>query len=250
MTPRRIFEAYLTEARLDCLRVLRTPGFLVPLLVLPVGFYVLFGVVIAGTREGRPGGPSEAFIFVSFLVYGILAPGLIGIGGLLASDRGQRILEYKRALPMPSASYIVAKLAMAVVLSGVVVAAMMAIAAAFGTVNLRADQLLYLAGIMVLGVAPVSALGLFIATYASSTAAGAISSMLMVAMAILAGLFYPLPPFLWTLRPVWPTYHLQQLGLAAAGELSSGAASGHVAVLTGMTLVFASLAAHRLARAG
>jgi ABC-2 type transport system permease protein len=247
MTRRRIVGAYLTEAGYECLRVLRSPGFFVPILILPVAFYLLLGVAMAGMREARSG-PGNAFIFVSFAVYGILAPGLIGISSLLASDRGQGILEYKRALPMPFGSYVVSKLLMAVILSAVVVAMMAAFAATLGGVRLEGAQFLRIGGIMVLGVAPVSAVGLFIATWASATAASSISSTLMVAMAILAGLFYPLPGVLWTLRPIWPTYHLQQLGLAAAGEPVAGTGMVHVAVLATVTVVFAALAARRLAR--
>jgi ABC-2 type transport system permease protein len=69
-------------------------------------------------------------------------------------------------------------------------------------------------------------------------------------MAMFGGLFYPLPHALETIRPVWPTYHLQQLGLAATGQPSFGSAPMHVAVLVAVTVVSAALAARRLARAG
>ena len=249
MTTRRVVAAYFTEAGFECLRVLRSPGFVVPILVLPVAFYLLLGVAMAGMRQARAG-PGNTFIFVSFAVYSILAPGLVGIGSLLASDREQGILEYKRALPMPPGSYVVSKLAMAVILSTIVVVMIVAVAATAGGVRLDGGQFLHIGAIMVLGVAPVSAVGLFIATWASATAASSISSTLLVAMAILAGLFYPLPGLLWTLRPIWPTYHLQQLGLAAAGEPSFGSAAVHVGMLACITAVFAALAARRLSRSG
>jgi ABC-2 type transport system permease protein len=238
-----IGQAYLLETRFECLRVLRTPGFSVPILLLPVAFYLLLGVAMAGEA-----GAGSVYYFVSFAIYGVLGPGLIGIGSLLSSDRSQGILEFKRALPMPYASYVISKLLMAVVLS-IVVTIMIALLAAFvGGVALNASQFTLVAVIVILGVAPVSAIGLVIASFAPPSGASAIAGTLLVAMAILAGLFYPLPETFETLRPIWPTYYLQQLALAAAGEPSTGGKLTHIAMLIGITGAFGFLAAKRLAR--
>jgi ABC-2 type transport system permease protein len=249
MSASMIARAYLRETWFECLRVLRTPGFSIPILVLPVGFYLLLGVVMAkGRADAAGGGPGNLYWFTSFAVYGVLAPGLIGISSLLASDRSQGILEYKRAVPMPYAAYVVSKLFMAIILSMVVTALIGVLAAAVGGVSLSLGEFLGVAGIVVLGVAPVSALGLSIASYASASGSSAIAGTLLVLMAILAGLFYPLPSTLDALRAIWPTYHLQQLALASVDEPSVGSTVEHVSVLLGMTAVFAVLAARRLAR--
>jgi hypothetical protein len=106
MSPWRIVSAYLAEAKFECLRVLRSPEFTIPMLLLPLGFYLLLGIAMAGMRAQRQG-PGDVFIFVSFLVYGIVAPGLLGVSSLLASDRVQGIVEYKRALPAPFGSLVI-----------------------------------------------------------------------------------------------------------------------------------------------
>ena len=95
MPLRRIVAAYLAETKFECLRIARSPAFVIPILLLPVGFYLLLGIAMAEARMARQG-PSDEFIFVSFLVYGMLAPGLLGVSSLLASDRAQRILEYRQ----------------------------------------------------------------------------------------------------------------------------------------------------------
>ena len=77
--------------------------------------------------------------------------------------------------------------------------------------------------------------------------ANAMASTVFIAMVMLAGLFYPLPPSLEAMRPIWPAYHLQQLGLATLGLPSQGAAWVHVLVLVAVTAVFSALAAWRLA---
>ncbi len=48
MTRFRILRAYLTEAKYESIRMLRMPSFGIPLLVLPVGLFLLFGVLIFG----------------------------------------------------------------------------------------------------------------------------------------------------------------------------------------------------------
>ena len=42
-----VFNAYLQEARSELLRYLRNPGFLLPVILFPTAFYLMFGVVLA-----------------------------------------------------------------------------------------------------------------------------------------------------------------------------------------------------------
>jgi ABC-2 type transport system permease protein len=247
MPARRLVSAYFAETKFECLRVLRSPAFVIPILALPVGFYLLLGVAMAGMRAERPAS-TNVVIFVSFLVYGMLAPGLLGVSSLLASDRVQRILEYKRALPAPFGSVIVAKLLMAVALSLGVVVLIIALGATLGRVPLTTWQFIAAGAIALAGVAPISAIGLYLATRAAPSGVSAIAGGLLVAMAILAGLFYPLPGVLDALRPIWPTYHIQQLTLAALGVSVGDAPWQNVAALIGFTLVFGLFAARRLVR--
>ena len=242
----RVLCAYLAETKFECLRVLRAPAFVIPILALPIGFYLLLGVAMAGMRAERPGS-TNVVIFVSFLIYGVLAPGLLGVSSLLASDRALRIIEYKRALPAPFGSVIVAKLLMAVVLSLAVVVLISVLGATLGHVPLRTTQFVAVGLIALASVAPISALGLCLATLVSPSGASPIAGGLLVAMAILAGLFYPLPSVLDALRPIWPTYHVQQLSLAALG-VSGDVQWQNVAALVGFTLVFGFVAAKRLSR--
>ena len=41
MTPRRLVDAYVQEAKAECLRYLRNPGFLLPTLLFPSVFYLV-----------------------------------------------------------------------------------------------------------------------------------------------------------------------------------------------------------------
>jgi ABC-2 type transport system permease protein len=247
MSPWRIVSAYLAEAKFECLRVLRSPGFTIPMLLLPLGFYLLLGIAMAEMRAQRQG-PGDVFIFVSFLVYGIVAPGLLGVSSLLANDRAQGIVEYKRALPAPFGSLVVAKLLMAIALSVAVIVLIIVLATTLGRVPLSLGQFAGAGAIVLAGVLPVSAIGLYLATRAAPSGVSPIAGALLVGMAILGGLFYPLPGALSTLRPLWPTYHLQQLSLAALGLTTDDNLAINVIALIGITAIFGILAARSLVR--
>ena len=51
MSSSRVWRAYLTEIKFECLRALRAPAFAIPFLLLPIVLYVLFGVLLAGSMS-------------------------------------------------------------------------------------------------------------------------------------------------------------------------------------------------------
>ncbi|HEY1589117.1 MAG TPA: ABC transporter permease, partial [Rhodanobacter sp.] len=58
-----------------------------------------------------------------------------------------------------------------------------------------------------------------------------------------------LPKFLQQIAPIWPSYHLDQLALAAVG-MQQGPLLPHVLTLCGFAVGFLLLAARRLRRNG
>jgi ABC-2 type transport system permease protein len=245
----RTVGVYVNEARFECLRIFRSPAFVVAVIVMPLAFYLLLGVALRDLRhQGGPHALGDAAIFVSFAIYGVLAPGLVVIAMQLATERSLGVLAYKRALPMPPASYIAAKILSAHIFAVIIMALLTALAVTLGGVQVERSRLIVLAGIMALGVAPGCAMGLLIAAAFPPGVANALASTVFITMVMLAGLFYPLPPLLEAMRPIWPAYHLQQLGLAAFGLPSHGDPSVHVLILVAATALFSALAAWRLAR--
>jgi ABC-2 type transport system permease protein len=243
----RLIGAYVSDAKYESLRLLRTPAFSIPILAMPILFYTFFGVLLAGSRNG---GAMANLMFVGWTVYGVMGPGLFGFGILVAVERNMGLLTFKRALPMPTGSYLSAKLIMAFVFAVVVMAMLVTAGVTAGHVTLRPAQLVTIAAVMSLGVFPACAVGLFIGSWAPASSAAAFANIVYLGMAFLSGLFFPLPPSLQTFRPIWPTYHLAQLALASAGLPSQGSPATHVAILVAMTAVLTALAARKLARAG
>lgn len=147
----RLLHAYLTEARYETVRMLRTPAFAIPFLGLPVLLYLLFGVVIFGDAA-RNDPQAGMFIFTAFSVFGVMGPGIFGFGMVVAIEREQGLLKLKRALPMPPAAYLLAKMLMALMFALIVMATMI-VALPLGHLKLTACQALAAAAINILGLA-------------------------------------------------------------------------------------------------
>ena len=248
MSTQRVIGAYLAEARSECLRYMRAPAFMLPIMLFPSMFYLLFGILM-GHAEGAN---AARYLLVSYGVFGVMSPGLFGFGVSLAMERDGGLLTYKRALPMPPGAYLLGKMLMAMMAAAVVILLLLAMGLALGHVTLSLSQagLLLLTG--VLGVLPFCALGMLIGTLIKGQGAPGLLNMVYLPMSFLSGLWVPLgmlPKVLQQLAPVWPSYHLHQLGLAALDMGHSGAMK-HVAMLVGFAAVFFFLAARRLRRYG
>jgi ABC-2 type transport system permease protein len=243
----RLLRVYRVEAAYECLRMLRAPGFGLPFLALPLLLYLLFAVLIYG-GAGHADPSIARFLFAAFAVLGVSGPGLFGFGLVLATEREQGLLRLKRALPMPPAASLVARTLMAMLFGALIMATVLPAALALGGLPATPAQVLATTATGILGAVPFCALGLFIGARTSGRAAPAVVNLVYQPMLHLSGLFYPLPKALAAAAPIWPTYHLQRLVLAAAGAEGTGDALVHVAVLGGATLVFGGLAIRRLAR--
>jgi ABC-2 type transport system permease protein len=245
----RLWNAYFTEAKYETVRMLRSPAFGIPFLSLPVALYLLFAVLLFGTalRADHKGG---IFTFAAFDVFGVMGPGLFGFGAVVAMEREQGLLALKRALPMPPAAYLTAKLIMAMMFGVIVTTTMIAAALTLGHLPLSAGQCASLTVINILGALPFCALGLFIGTRTSGKAAPAISNIIYLAMIYLSGIMFPLPKSMEATAVIWPAYHLDQLAFRVLGNPSQGAAWVHIVVLAGVTVLFTALSIRRLARVG
>jgi len=245
----RLLNACLTEAKYETLRMLRTPAFGIPFLCLPVALYLLFAVLLFGAAL-RADHKSAIFTFAAFDVFGVMGPGLFGFGAVVALEREQGLLALKRALPMPPAAYLTAKLMMAMMFGVIITATMIAAALTLGHLPLSATQCAGLTVVNILGALPFCALGLFIGTRTSGKAAPAIANLIYLAMIYLSGIMFPLPKSMATMAVIWPAHHLDQLAFRVLGNPSEGAAWMHVTVLAGVTLLFTALSIRRLARVG
>jgi ABC-2 type transport system permease protein len=250
MSSQRILRAYWTEARYEVWRTLRTPAFVIPTFALPVMLYVFFGIVLNGAHAAAD--PQAALgILSGFTMFSVIGPGLFGIGIGLAVERQAGIITLKRALPMPPAANMVAKVFSAMTLSALVITTLITLAVLFGHAHLGVGQAVTLLLVGVLGAAPFCAIGLLIGSLVSGTAAPAVVNLLFFPMIYLSDLFpIGMPKGLQAAAVIWPAFHLHQLSLAALGLRTTEHSMLAVAVLLALTVVCVTAAARRLARVG
>jgi ABC-2 type transport system permease protein len=231
-------------------RALRTPAFVLPTLLFPPMFYLLFGVMLA--RASATGAYQPAvYLLATYNVFGVMAPGLFGFGVTVALDRERGWHALKRAMPMPPGAWLAAKLAMAMLFAAVIFAIMAVVAIAIGGVQLAPSAWAMLFAVDVLGVLPFCALGLLVGTLLKGQGAPGLLNMIYLPMAFLSGLWFPLhvlPPLVGDLAPLWPAWHLGRLALAAVGQGASAGSGGHVLALVATTALFLVLARWRLVR--
>jgi ABC-2 type transport system permease protein len=248
MPRRRVVGAYLEEARSECLRYMRAPGFMLPIMLFPAMFYLLFGVLMAKSN----GADAARYLLASYGVFGVMSPGLFGFGVSLALERDGGLVTFKRALPMPPGAYLLGKMLMAMAAAAVVILLLLALAFSLGHVTLSAAQAGALLLTGALGVLPFCALGMFVGTLIKGQGAPGMLQLVYLPMSFMSGLWFPLPllpTFLRQIAPVWPSYHLDQLALASVG-MRQGPLLPHVLVLIGFAVGFLLLAARRLRRHG
>lgn len=248
MSRRRVFGAYLEEARSECLRYMRNPSFMLPIMLFPAMFYLLFGVLMARSN----GADAARYLLASYGVFGVMSPGLFGFGVSLALERDSCLLTFKRALPMPPGAYLIGKMIMAMAAAAGVIVLLLTMALTLGHVTLAASQAAALLLVGVLGVLPFCALGMFVGTLFKGQGAPGVLQLIYLPMSFMSGLWFPLPmlpKFLQQIAPIWPSYHLDMLAMAAVG-MNTQPLLGHVLVLLVFAAGFLLLAARRLRRHG
>ena len=246
MERRRLLRAYAVEAKYESLRMLRSPAFAGPFLLLPAALYLLFGRLLFSAELAKD--PKAAiFMFMGFSVMGVMGPGMFGFGITVATEREQGLLQLKRALPAPPAAGLLAKMLMAMLFVAIVMLTMVAVAP-LGHCYLPASRLLALSAVNILGSLPFCALGFFVGSFASGKSAPAFVNLLYLPMIYLSGILIPLPKSAQWISYLSPAYHLDQAGLAAIGAPASGLLAAHIGVMAAVAVAFTALAARRLAR--
>jgi len=242
------WRSYWLETKYELRRVLRTPSFVLPSLLFPNLFYLLFGVVL-----NRGNGDATRYLFATYGVFAVMGIGLFAFGVTVALERERGLLAYKRALPMPPGAYLAAKVATAMIFATLVSVLLATVAATLGHVALAPWQWAALLAVNVLGVVPFCALGLLVGLLIGAQGAPAVVNLLYLPMSFLSGLWLPLsmlPALFGTLAPAWPSYHLAQIALRVIGMPGDGGSPfAHAALLAGFAAVCWLLARRRLARA-
>lgn len=234
---------YLLEIKYELLKALRMPQYSLPTILFPIVFYFFFGVIFGQRNTG--GVSMSQYLLATYGAFGVIGASLFGFGVSVAVERGQGWLEVKRTTPMPIGAYFVAKLAMAMVFSAIIVLLLIAVGTMYGGATLAPLTAITLLAVLVAGSITFCALGLALGFLAGPNSAAPIVNLIYLPMGFLSGLWIPivfLPKPVQTLAHWLPAYHLAQLALRVTGGSSGEPVLGHIGALAAGAAVFGAIA--------
>ena len=219
------------ETRATTLSVFRTPQLWVPNVVLPVGFYALFGLAFG---HGDP--HAAQYTLATYAVFSAAGPALFGFGAGVASEREAGLIALKRVSPMPVGATIAAHLAASMAITAASLALIFCAAAAAG-VSMPPWRWLAVFSIGLASVVPFGLIGLNVGTRLGAQGATAVANALFLSFCTLGGLWVPLSQMPgWMTRLAWalPSFHLGRLSLGLSGVVPMQDAAAHAAIVTVM----------------
>ncbi len=234
---------YLLEIKYEFLKALRLPAYSLPTLLFPLFFYLFFGVMFGAKQAGAVG--MSTYLVATYGTFGVIGAALFGFGVSVAVERGQGWLEVKRTTPMPIAAYFVAKLAMAMIFSAIIVTMLFVMGMTVGNVTMPLLTMVNLFAVLVLGSITFCAFGLAIGFFAGPNSAAPLVNMVYLPMAFISGLWVPivfLPKPIQQIALWLPPYHLSQLALRTIGGSQGKPLALHAGAMLGATLLFGAIA--------
>ncbi|MBX6771802.1 MAG: ABC transporter permease [Chloroflexi bacterium] len=233
--------AYLIYA--EIVKVVRVPMFLIFGLAFPTLLFALFG--LPSVDQTQSGINAGRFMMASFGTYAVMGVALLSVGVSIASERGMGWYRLLRATPIRPMHLFTAKIAAAVLLGLASLLVLYLFAALVGHVRMGTASWCAMVGLLLIGMIPFIALGLWIGHTAGPTTAPAIANLIYLPLAFASGLFIPvehLPATIRGISPFLPSYHIAQLGWTFLGAGDRVGMPTHLLWLAGYTALFLALA--------
>ncbi|MBZ9751409.1 ABC transporter permease [Deinococcus sp. HMF7620] len=234
---------YGLEVRAETLTLLRSPMFLIPTIIFPLLFYVVFGFTYMNQSAGNVRVPM--YMLATYGAFGVIGASLFSFGVGIANDRASGWLKIKRVSPMPPAAFLLSKFATSLMFNVTIISLMFLLGATIGKVEMPAETWLRLGATLILGGLPFTALGLALGFLSGPGAAPALANVIYIPMSFASGLWVPhsmLPEFFQKLAQYLPPYHFSQLALGQIGAATDPNMLTHILWLVGSTVLFLTLA--------
>ena len=227
----------------EVLKLLRIPIFAIGTFLFPILFFAMFGLPNVDQQLG--GINAGQYVMASYGTYAVMAMALFSFGASIAAERGMRWNMLLRTTPLRPLTYFTAKILMALVFGVAVLAALFAFGAVVGGISMSILLWAELAGLLVFGMIPFVALGLWIGYTAGPNSASVLAQLIFLPLAFASGLFLPLqflPQVIQNIAPYLPSYHVAWLGWHVLGVHDSKPVMVHVLWIAGYTMVFLVMA--------
>ena len=227
----------LVHARAETLELARYPSFVVPTLLFPALFFLLFAV--PGAR------PFQAdLLLASYAGFAFLGVAFFQFGVGIAAERASPWDAFVRSLPLRARTRLAGRVLSALLFATASGSVVVAVALATTPASLSAQEWIVLAWALVAGTIPFALLGIALGYLTSPKAALPIANVLYLVLAYLGSLWVRpghLPPVVASVSPALPTRQWADVLRAAA--IGDALPSTQVLALVGWTVAFGLLAA-------
>lgn len=213
-----------TYLALEVKRVVRGARFMIFTVVFPVVLYLIDTNLFAADAATYPDGtPVAASLMVRMAAFGAMSAALF-TGARVALERGTGWQRQLLLTPMSGPSYLLSK-GLVSMLVGLPTILLVCLVGAVGEgVRLSAGQWAQILLGVWLGMIPIVLLGLMIGLVATKDSMQPITSVVMMLLGLIGGLWIPsniVPAGFQSVMKVFPTYWLGQIGDAALQHSSA-----------------------------
>ena len=217
--------------RLEVVRMASDKRFLLLMLGMPVGMYLLFTNLPGGDRPNGGLLPSVA-VMISMAGYGAIGTALSATAPRIAQERTNGWMRQLRILPPPGTAVITAKVLAAMLWALPAILAVLATAEIDHRITMPAWRWVAIVAVLWLGTAPFAALGILIGYLTDDSSAFAVMYAVYLFLGAAGGLWMPADTLPWALRriaTVLPSNRMAGFGWSIAG--------GHAPSLTGAAIL-------------
>ncbi len=228
-----MIKQFLIATHIEMIKAFRTPSFSLPTIILPVSFYLIFGLLMKL-------GTGAAYLLGTYIVFAAMAPGLFGVGISLVRERSTGWLDLLKASPANTVVLLVARVCMALLFAVISSLLIILLAGIFGNVHLPLSRWFALIPVTAFAALPFATLGLVIGMYSGKGGSSALANLFFLPMAVLSGLWFPLqvfPEYLQSFALFLPTYHVAQISLFTVEHVTSIFWFKHIAIVSVWTVI-------------
>jgi ABC-2 type transport system permease protein len=229
----------LTYLRYEVLRTFRNRRFFIFTLLFPLAF---FYIIAGSNHDARLGNMSLPTYYLAGMASFGTMMAMVSVGGRISAERQTNWNRQLRLTPLTPRNYFRAKVASAYLMALTTMALLFVAGATLG-VDLSIGPVLRMVGLVVVGLLPFAALGVFIGHMFHPDSMGPVMGGGVSILAFLGGAWGPVGGdhgFLHSVSEAIPTYWLVQAGHVLVGQPSWNS-TGWIVVAV-WTLVLVALA--------
>lgn len=232
--------------RYELLRAFRNKRFLLFSLAFPLALYFLTAGPSKGDGDLQGTGLSAPLYFmVSMASWGTMTA-MLGTGARIAGERQVGWNRQLRISPLSALAYLRAKVAISYLMAGLSLILLYVAGTILG-VRLPAGEWLQMTGLILVGLVPFAALGIFLGHKLTVDSVGPAIGGGTALLALVSGTWFPLADtgFLHDLAQYLPSYWLVQANRVALGGTSWGGRGWLVVAVWSVVLIALAARAYR-----